>query len=841
MSSQENRYTMDKILGEGGSGIVFLGTDQDNNAVVVKQFKNSILDVQSQSWKREIETLKQINHPQIPRYLDYFEKVIEKRRLPHLVMEYKEGQNVKEYLQDNRLNFHQSIEILQQILLLLSYIHSFQPPLIHRDIKPSNLLIQSDGSLILIDFGIAVDDIHKTVGRTLGVGTLGYQAPEQIIGDPTIRSDLYSLGVIAIEMFTRISPKELLNHNGMLDWQQKCLDLPISWQRWLDRMLMEDPKSRFSSAEDAIKNMPEVNLQDIQDSIRREKTRAAVHLPELKTTNNFLKALQEKTKEHRAEKIAEREKERRAKDKKLQKIKERKIKESRRLAKERQKKDALLAYTQKIDVEIMTSWDALIAVIARDEIPPQRGLSLFVDQFTEELRFTYETEVFQIESIEYELAKMFPLVNLDIINQYKMKMKQRITDRLECSELYQDLNQELALLQELLSDIEFQVDSNEDKLDNIAFWERWIGQDDDIEEDIDELQQIQRKHIKRAREIKEEKSKMLEQHLQPYLLEWTEIEEVEIHSPGIHFFVMKTQVTQKLWELITQETPSRRKGDNRPVERVNWLDCIVFANQLSEKLGFEKVYDHPKDLTFGMKMSPKKAQTMAESIQVKEMANGYRLPTLKEWKFAATARQNFKYPGSNDLDKVAWYGGYEYKSKIKKWKKIDDGNSSGRTHDVGQKKPNGFGLYDMSGNVWEWCWDTYKKTDKRYALGGSFENRSTYCRLAYSNYSNYPHKRISSGGVRFFRTSKNQATSITVEFIDSDKDKITFTFNNTSLQIDYFVNDQLKVKSLSLCSVKNSTIQIDGTSAGSWSSQRKTTAPTKEKAQSVLEMFLWFT
>ena len=124
MSSTENKYTMDSILGEGGSGIVFLGTDQDNNKVVIKQFKNSILDVQSQSWKREIETLQQLNHPQIPQYLDYFEKVIEKRRLPHLVMEYKEGQNVKQYLKNNRLNFHQSVEILQQILLLLSYIPS---------------------------------------------------------------------------------------------------------------------------------------------------------------------------------------------------------------------------------------------------------------------------------------------------------------------------------------------------------------------------------------------------------------------------------------------------------------------------------------------------------------------------------------------------------------------------------------------------------------------------------------------------------------------------------------------------------------------------------------------
>ena len=94
MSGQDDtaqKYTLDSILGEGGAGTVYLGTDEEGNSVVIKQFKNSVLDIRSQSWKREIETLKQINHPQIPKYLDYFEDLIGKRRLPHLVMEYIEG------------------------------------------------------------------------------------------------------------------------------------------------------------------------------------------------------------------------------------------------------------------------------------------------------------------------------------------------------------------------------------------------------------------------------------------------------------------------------------------------------------------------------------------------------------------------------------------------------------------------------------------------------------------------------------------------------------------------------------------------------------------------------
>ena len=93
-SQSSSKYRLDKILGEGGSGTVYLGFDESNQKVVIKKFKNSVLDIRSQGWKREMETLKQINHPKIPKYLDYYETVEEKRRLPHLVMEYIEGEQV---------------------------------------------------------------------------------------------------------------------------------------------------------------------------------------------------------------------------------------------------------------------------------------------------------------------------------------------------------------------------------------------------------------------------------------------------------------------------------------------------------------------------------------------------------------------------------------------------------------------------------------------------------------------------------------------------------------------------------------------------------------------------
>ena len=87
-------------------------------------------------------------------------------------------------------------------------------------------------------------------------------------------------------------------------------------------------------------------------------------------------------------------------------------------------------------------------------------------------------------------------------------------------------------------------------------------------------------------------------------------------------------------------------------------------------------------------------------------ANGFRLPTLAEWQYAAKAGEDFNYAGSNNIDEVAWY----------------EGNSNDKTYEVGKKKANGYGLYDMCGNVWEWCWDVYRyNSDFRYIRGGSWK------------------------------------------------------------------------------------------------------------------------
>jgi formylglycine-generating enzyme required for sulfatase activity len=123
------------------------------------------------------------------------------------------------------------------------------------------------------------------------------------------------------------------------------------------------------------------------------------------------------------------------------------------------------------------------------------------------------------------------------------------------------------------------------------------------------------------------------------------------------YYIGETEVTQALWTAVMGSNPSYLKGDNRPVEYVSWNDCQTFIRKLNSLTG-----------------------------------ENFRLPTEAEWEFAARGGNNsqgYKYSGSNNLSSVAWY--YD--------------NSGSQTHDVKTKNPNELGIYDMSGNVCEWCQD----------------------------------------------------------------------------------------------------------------------------------------
>ena len=179
------------------------------------------------------------------------------------------------------------------------------------------------------------------------------------------------------------------------------------------------------------------------------------------------------------------------------------------------------------------------------------------------------------------------------------------------------------------------------------------------------------------------------------------------------FYICKYEVTQDLWEVVMGSNPSNWKGDNLPVESVSWNDCQTFIRKLNALTG-----------------------------------KNFRLPTEAEWEFAARGGNNsrgYKYAGSNNIGDVAWY----------------DGNSGSKTHVVGTKSPNELGIYDMSGNVWEWCQDWYGSYSSasqtnptgtnsgwyRVLRGGSWFNGAKDCRSSYRD-DLTPGNRSEDGGLR---------------------------------------------------------------------------------------------
>ena len=175
---------------------------------------------------------------------------------------------------------------------------------------------------------------------------------------------------------------------------------------------------------------------------------------------------------------------------------------------------------------------------------------------------------------------------------------------------------------------------------------------------------------------------------------------------------------------------------------VSWYDAIYFCNKLSEKCGLTPVYalDGKTDVT-KWRYTPHKENRPRGEITQNTNANGFRLPTLDEWVYAAKGGQNYDYAGSDNLDEVGWY-------------KENSGNT---THPVAQKKPNGYGLYDMSGNVWEWVWNSSDlgggDYSYHYRYGGSWSDSSGYCRV-HSVYEGEAVSQFDNRGFRIVRTVK---------------------------------------------------------------------------------------
>ncbi|MDR0402694.1 MAG: formylglycine-generating enzyme family protein [Treponema sp.] len=218
------------------------------------------------------------------------------------------------------------------------------------------------------------------------------------------------------------------------------------------------------------------------------------------------------------------------------------------------------------------------------------------------------------------------------------------------------------------------------------------------------------------------------------------IHEVSLKS----FFISETEITQELYQAVMNQNPALFKGAEYPVENVSWFDAVKFCNALSEQLGFAPAYTIDGD-----------------TVSWDRGSRGFRLPTEAEWEYAARGGQNgflgeltragyagsltVNYTGNLTIGDAAWYAA----------------NSGRRTQPVRKKFPNELGLYDMSGNVWEWCWDWFgdypsdsvydpegpPSGRNRVFRGGAFVNPVNQLRVSF-RVGNPPSSKANSVGFR---------------------------------------------------------------------------------------------
>ena len=253
------RYQINRKLSQKAGRQTFLAQDiYSEDLVIIKilQFDRDFQWDDLKLFEREANTLRNLNHPAIPKYLDYFEVDEDNIHGFALVQTYIDAPSLETTIQQERkFTEAELVELAEKLLKILIYLHEQIPPIIHRDIKPSNILLtnrsgNSIGDVYLVDFGSVQTVASKNDGTITIVGSYGYIPLEQFGGQTTMASDLYSLGMTLIYLITGVHPAELTQVDGRVKFNSSALSSKFT--KWLEKLSHPYLDKRFNSAPSAL-------------------------------------------------------------------------------------------------------------------------------------------------------------------------------------------------------------------------------------------------------------------------------------------------------------------------------------------------------------------------------------------------------------------------------------------------------------------------------------------------------------------------------------------------------------------------------------------------------------
>ena len=274
--TQLDSYRIDAPVARSGMASIFKATDLRDNRIVALKIPHPDLEADPilfDRFKREAAIGQKLNHPKVMHVFDD-----EKRSRIYMVMEWCEGRLLRQILDEGRISQERAIHIAGSVLEALEYIHA--NGVAHRDLKPENIMVDDEGNLKLIDFGIAGDTAARRLtyaNFTATLGTPNYISPEQVKGKRGDgRSDLYSVGVILYEMLTGKLPfsgptpmaamnERLLNHPV----PPRVADPSVSpqLQEVIYRALERDPRNRYSSAHEFRHDLDHIDQVGVEDRV----------------------------------------------------------------------------------------------------------------------------------------------------------------------------------------------------------------------------------------------------------------------------------------------------------------------------------------------------------------------------------------------------------------------------------------------------------------------------------------------------------------------------------------------------------------------------------------------